>query len=76
MQGLHLLGHKIYSNVPVKEFRSNGICPPFSGLFVDKVEITSNMSRGYLIVDAFNGLGKYSDPLIELSKKIGLSLWI
>jgi hypothetical protein len=69
MQGLHLLGHKIYSNVPVKEFRSNGICIPFSGLFADKVEITSDMSRGHLIVDAFNGLGKYSDPLIESSKK-------
>lgn len=49
MQGLHLLGHKIYSNIPVHEFRSNGIYPPFSSLLIDQVEITSDMSRGYLV---------------------------
>jgi len=69
MQGLHLLGHKIYSNLDPAKFSSNGIETPFSSLFYDAVEITSDLSRGHLIVDYFNGFGKYSDYLIESSKK-------
>jgi len=63
MQGLQLLGHKIYSNVPVTEFKSHGIYPPFSRLMSHDIEITSDLSRGHLIVDAFNGLGDFEQSL-------------
>ena len=69
MQGLLKLGHKIYSNVPVQEFVSNGIYPPFSSLLIDQVGVTSDMSRGHLIVDFFNGLGSYHDHLIDSAKR-------
>jgi hypothetical protein len=69
MQGLHQLGYKVYSNVPVQEFRSNGIYPPFSKLFSNEIEITSDMSRGHLIVDSFDGLGNFAIPLINSAKK-------
>lgn len=69
MQGLIQLGHKVYSNIPVQEFSSNGIYPPFSGLYADQVEITSDMSKGHLIVDHFNGLGNFLEPLVNSAKK-------
>ena len=69
MQGLHQLGHKIYSNIPVQEFVSHGIFPAFCGLFSKDIEITSDMSRGLLIVDSFGGLGNFSGPLIDSAKK-------
>ncbi len=68
MQGLHQLGHKIYSNIPVHEFVSHGIFPAFSSLFPGEIEVTPDMSRGCLIVDAFNGLGNFSRPLIDAAK--------
>jgi len=69
MQGLYQLGHKIYSNIPVQEFRSNGIYPPFKGLFTDDIEITSDMSRGHLIVNSYNGLGSFLRPLVNSARK-------
>jgi hypothetical protein len=63
MQGLQLLGHKIYSNAPMTEFKSHGIFPPFSRLMSEDIQITSDLSRGHLIVDAFNGLGDFEKSL-------------
>lgn len=69
MQGLIQLGHKVYSNIPVKKIRSNGICPPFSVLYCNDVEITSDLSRGHLIVDAHDGLGPFAQSLSDSAKR-------
>ena len=69
MQGLLQLGHKVYSNIPVKKIWSNGICPPFSSLYCDEVEITSDLSKGHLIVDAFDGLGPFTQSLSDSAKR-------
>jgi hypothetical protein len=69
MQGLLQLGHKVYSNIPVKKIRSTGICPPFSSLHCDDVEITSDLSKGHLIVDAFDGLGQFAQSLSDSAKR-------
>lgn len=69
MQGLIQLGHKVYSNIPPDGIKSTGVHPPFSKLFRDSVNVTSDLSRGHLIVDGLNGLGKFSQSLIESAKK-------
>jgi hypothetical protein len=68
MQGLLQLGHTVYSNIAPEKIASTGICPPFSKLYADEIIVTSDLSKGHLIVDAFHGLGKYSNALISSTK--------
>lgn len=69
MQGLLQLGHKVYSNIPIKKILSNGICPPFSSLHCDDIEITSDLSRGRLIIDAHDGVDSFPQSISDLSQR-------
>lgn len=74
MQGLHQLGHKVYTNISLNEFVSNGPFPPFSNLHHEKIEVTKDMSRGNLIVDAFDGLGNFANDLVKSAEKNKITL--
>ena len=69
MQGLVQLGHKVFSNIPVSMIRSTGIGRPFSEFHSEDIEITSDLSKGHLIVDAFDGLGPFTKTLTESAKR-------
>ncbi len=69
MQGLLQLGHKVFSNMPVNKIQSTGIGPPFSKFYSEDIELSSDLTRGRLIVDASNGLGPFTKTLTDAAKR-------
>ncbi len=70
MEGLIDLGYRVNSNIqPQGSIESSGIAKPFSNNFyASKVEVTTNLSNGVLIVDATNGYGQYGQAIVDSAK--------